>query len=310
MIKRPRIVIIGSANTDMVVRLPRIPKPGETVGEGLFSRSQGGKGANQCVAAARAGGDVSLIACVGADPFGQGAINQLAQEGIHVEHIHVISGTPTGVALITVDRFGENAISLAPGANERLSPAHIDAAEARFAEAAMVLVQLEIPFDTACYAIRKAHSLGVPVLFNPAPAREMPREILALVDTLVMNSLEAGLICKRPLNRHEDRIQAAQQLRSMGARRVVISMGARGALLSDEAGTEIIPSFPVTPVDTTGAGDVLCGTLAVRLADGDTMRQAMRFASAAASLSVAKSGSQTSAPERLMIRNFLELHGG
>lgn len=294
----------------MVVRLPRIPKIGETVGEGIFSKSQGGKGANQSVAASRAGGDVTLVACVGEDPFGQGAINSLAQEGIHVEHMHVIRGVPTGVALITVDRFGENATSLAPGANERLSPAHIDAAESCLADAEMILIQLEIPFETAMYSIRAAHRLGIPVLFNPAPARELPRDIIKMVDTLVVNTAEAALLCKMSMKKPSDRATAARYLHSLGARRVVISMGAKGVLMMDEGEIHTIPAFPVIPVDTTGAGDVICGTLALRLAHGDTMKDAMRFASAAASLSVTKHGAQSSAPERLMIHNFLELHGG
>ncbi len=307
--KRPRIVVIGSANTDMVVRLTRIPKPGETVGDGLFSRSQGGKGANQSVAASRAGGDVTLVACVGEDPFGQAAINSLAQEGIHVEHVHLITGTPTGVALITVDRLGENSISLAPGANERLSPAHIDAAESCMAKADMILIQLEVPFETAMYAIRAADRLKVPVLLNPAPARELSTEILQKVDTLVVNTPEAALLCKRPLKKQEDRVKAAEYLHQQGAKRVVISMGARGVTVLEDGHTDVVPAFPVTPVDTTGAGDVLCGVLALRLASGDSMPVALRAASAAASISVTKQGAQSSAPDRLMIYNFLDLHG-
>ncbi len=306
--KQPRIVVVGSSNTDMVVRLARIPAPGETVGEGIFSRSQGGKGANQAVAAARAGGDVTLIACVGDDPFGNGAVNVLAQEGIHVDHIQLVRGTPTGVALITVDRHGENAISLAPGANQRLSPAHIDAAESCIAKADYLLVQLEIPFETAIYAIKTAARLGTKILLNPAPAREIPGNLLHMVNTLVVNVPEAAILCGLPVHKRPEARKAASFLYEKGAQQVVVSMGANGAMAMKNGEVFQVPSFPVNTVDTTGAGDVLCGTLGLRLALGDSFKEALRFASAAASLSVTRTGAQAAAPERLAIHNFLDLN--
>lgn len=250
-----------------------------------------------------------MIASVGDDPFGQSAINALAQEAIHVEHIHLMPDTPTGVALVTVDRNGENTISLAPGANERLSPAHIDAAESCLSSADMILIQLEIPFETVLHSLRVAKRLEKPVLLNPAPARELGPEVLAMIDTLVVNTPEAAILCKHKLKTLDDLQQAAYELSAKGVPRVVISMGAKGAVYLEKGQFGIQASFPVSPVDTTGAGDTLCGALALRLASGESLASAMQFASAAASISVSKPGAQKSAPERLAIMNFLELHG-
>lgn len=306
--KRPRIVIIGSCSTDMSVRLRRIPGPGEIVGEGVFANSQGGKGANQAVAAARAGGDVTLIACVGDDALGSGAINALAQEGVHVDHIHLSKLAPTGVALISVDYQGENSISLAPGANQYLSPAHIDSAESCISKADVVLVQLEIPYETAIYAIRTAKRLGVPVLFNPAPAREIPHPILALVDVVVVNRMEAAVLCGPGTHPTHGIDSIAETLEGKGIRKMVISMGSKGVYARKHGIAKTIPAFQVSAVDTTGAGDVLCGTLGLRIAQGKSFWESLSFAMAAASLSVTKYGAQASAPERLAIHNFMEMY--
>ncbi len=306
--KRPRIVIIGSCSTDMSVRLRRIPGPGEIVGEGVFANSQGGKGANQAVAAARAGGDVTLIACVGDDAFGSGAINALAQEGVHVDHIHLSKLAPTGVALISVDYQGENSISLAPGANQYLSPAHIDEAESCIANADIVLIQLEIPYETAVYAIRAAKRLEVPVLFNPAPAREIPHSVLQMVDAVIVNRTEAAVLCGPGTQSSQSIESIATTMESKGIRKMLISLGSKGVYARKHGIGKAISAFPVTAVDTTGAGDVLCGTLGLRIAQGNSFWESLNFAMAAASLSVMKHGAQASAPERLAIHNFMEMN--
>lgn len=306
--KRPRIVIIGSCSTDMSVRLRRIPGPGEIVGDGVFANSQGGKGANQAVAAARAGGDVTLIACVGDDAFGSGAINALAQEGVHVDHIHLTKLAPTGVALISVDLAGENSISLAPGANHYLSPAHIDEAESCLAQADAILIQLEIPYETVMYAIHAAKRLGVPVLLNPAPAREMPHSILHLVDVVVVNRTEAAILCGPGTQPDQEIEKIAEILEAKGIRKLVISNGSAGVYARKNGIGKAIPAFAVSAIDTTGAGDVLCGTLGLRIAQGNSFWESLNFAMAAASLSVMKPGGQASAPERLAIHNFLEMN--
>lgn len=306
--KGPRLVVIGSCNTDMSVNVRRIPAPGETVGEGTFHNTQGGKGANQAVSAARAGGDVTLVACVGEDAFGLAAVNTLAQEGVHVDHIHQTAVSPTGVALITVDNDGENCIALAPGANQHLCPAHIDEAESCISRADFALIQLEIPYETAVYAIQTAKRLNVPVLFNPAPAREIPGSVLCDVNVLVVNQAEAAIVAGLDPSHPHSVERVAELLEEKGVNKVVISLGKNGVYARKNNIGRQIPAFPVEAVDSTGAGDVLCGSLCLRLAQGDSFWEALTFSMAAASLSVTRAGAQSSAPERLAIHNFLELN--
>lgn len=292
----------------MSVKLRQIPTPGETIGDGVFHNTQGGKGANQAVSAARAGGDVTLIACVGEDAFGLAAVNTLAQEGVHVDHIHQSAMAPTGVALITVDQAGENCIALAPGANKYLSPAHIDEAESCIGKADFILIQLEIPFETAEYAIRTAKRLQVPVLFNPAPAREIPASLLKDIDVLVVNKQEAAIVAGLHSSENHPVERIADVLEEKGVNKMVISLGKDGVYARKNNIGQQIPAFKVEAVDSTGAGDVLCGSLSLRLALNDTFWEALTFSMAAASLSVTRQGAQASAPERLAIHNFLELN--
>ena len=298
------IVVIGSSNTDMIVKSARIPRPGETVLGGAFSTASGGKGANQAVAAARAGGDVVFVARVGEDMFGERAVEGFRTDGLDVSRITVDLETPSGVALIMVDDAGENVIAVAPGANGRLSPADIDAASEAISGAALVLMQLEIPIETVRAAAETARAAGVPVILNPAPAQVLDTELLALVDIITPNETEAELLTGIAIT-HDDSIrEAAEALHHDGIGTVLITLGARGAYISSPGFTGIVPGFPVKAVDTTAAGDVFNGVLAVMLSEGKSLKDAAHFACAAGALSVTKLGAQPSAPTRDEIEKF------
>jgi ribokinase len=299
------IVVIGSSNTDMIVRMDRIPAPGETVLGGRFSTAAGGKGANQAVAAARAGGQVVFIARVGADSFGEQAIAGFTADGIDTRFIVRDDTAASGVACIFVDRNGQNSIAVASGANMRLSPADIRAAENVIAQAAMVLLQLEIPLETVEAAVQIAALHGVPVILNPAPARPLSDDLLQKVSILTPNEIEAGMLTGITVTDEASARQAAQILRSKGVAAVVVTLGDRGALLSGCDHAEIITAFKVMAVDATAAGDVFNGALALRLSEGRSIEEAIRFASAAAAISVTRLGAQPSAPRREEIEEFL-----
>ena len=303
----PRIVVIGSANIDMVVKVPHLPRPGETVRGGTFTRVQGGKGANQAVAASRAGGRVAFVAAVGADLLGQSAIAAYLGENIDISHVFQIEGSPTGVALINVSDEGENSISVAPGANNQLLPPRIEQAAGALGGAAMVLLQLEIPYPTVQAAVALAHAQGVPVLLNPAPARPLDGETLAKVHILVVNRIEAEMLSGHaPVHTAEDAAMAARRLRERGPAVVIVTLGADGAYVVGPEAEALVPAFRVKAVDSTAAGDIFCGSLSVALAKGMPLLEAVRFASAASALSVTKLGAQPSAPERAAIQAFIE----
>ncbi len=299
------IVVIGSSNTDMVVRVPRIPRPGETVLGKDFLMNPGGKGANQAVAASRAGGRVSLVARLGDDIFGRQAIENFLRDGIDVRFVRRSPGTPSGVALINVDGSGENSISVAPGANALLSVSDVEAADELLSTAGILLLQLETPLEAVVAAARMARSRGVPVILNPAPASRLSGDVLGLVSVLTPNESEAASLTGLPLENERTAERAAGRLRRSGVRAVVITMGERGAYVSSDEFSGLIPSFKVEPVDTTAAGDVFNGTLAVGLAEKKSLAESLRFAMAAAALSVTKPGAQASAPRRWAIEEFL-----
>jgi ribokinase len=300
------IVVIGSSNTDMIVQLDRIPAPGETVLGGRFSTSAGGKGANQAVAAARAGGQVVFVARVGADSFGDQAIAGFTADGIDTRFIVRDETTASGVACIFVDRNGQNSIAVASGANMRLTPADLGAAEGAIAQAAVVLLQLEIPLETVDVAVDIAAVHGVPVILNPAPAQPLPEELLRKVSILTPNEIEAGMLTGIRVTDEASAKKAAMALHDKGVATVVITLGDRGALLSNRDRTALVPAFPVKAIDATAAGDVFNGVLAVRLSEGKSIEDAVKFASAAAAISVTRLGAQPSAPTRLEIDRFLQ----
>jgi len=298
--KPPRIVVVGSSNADMIIQLDRIPRPGETVLGGAFSTAAGGKGANQAVAAARAGGQVTFIARVGQDMFGDQAVAGFVRDGINVKHVFRDQTAPSGVALIFVAKDGENSIAVASGANAKLSPADVRRAKAAFTGASVLVVQLETPLETVQAAADLAARAGVRVILNPAPAQRLPDELLKRISILTPNETEAELLTG---GTGED---AAAKLRARGVETVILTLGARGALIADNRGTRWVPGFKVKAVDTTAAGDIFNGALAVALAEGKTMDDAVRFANAAAAISVTRLGAQPSAPTRREIERFLK----
>jgi len=300
------LVVIGSSNIDMVLQLPHLPKAGETVGEGIFSQVNGGKGANQAVAAARAGGRVSFISSVGQDGFGQEAIASFQRAGIDTSGVLQVEGIPTGVALIFVDAKGENSIGVGPGANYQLLPHHIDQASQTIEQAELLLLQLEVPFETVSYAIKKAKELGTKVLLNPAPARSLPDELLSMIDILVVNETEAELISGLRLQAREDILKMAETLVAKGPETVIVTLGSKGAYLLAGGIGNWISAYEVEAIDTTAAGDVFCGSLAVSLMEHKNLATAVSFASAAAAISVTRLGAQPSAPSRAEILSFMQ----
>ncbi len=303
------IVVIGSSNTDMIVQTPHLPRPGETVLGGSFSTAAGGKGANQAVAAARLGGKVTLIARVGQDALGDQAVQGFTEQGIRVDHIVRDPQAPSGVALITVDRQGENCIAVASGANNRLGVADIESARERIAAADIVLMQLETPLETIEAATRMAHDREIRVILNPAPACPLGDALLRHVSILTPNETEAEFLTGIAVKGEESARAAAEALIGRGVQSVILTLGAAGAYVYTSTFQGRVESFPVASVDTTGAGDTFNGALAVALAEGHPMAQAVTFANAAAALSVTKLGAQPSAPDREGVEKFLQEHG-
>jgi len=304
--KKPDIVVIGSSNTDMIIRLARIPRPGETVLGGEFAMAAGGKGANQAVAAARAGGAVSFVARVGRDVFGDRAVAELRRDGISTVHIARTGQQPSGVALIFVTAGGENSIAVASGANAGLSPADVRKAEKAMASAKAVLLSLEIPLNSVLAAAALAAKRGIPVFLNPAPARPLPDKLLRFVSVLTPNETEAEILTGIRIDDDAAAGRAADFLLARGVRdAVIITLGRRGAFVAGPGFRRRLPGFKVRAVDTTAAGDVFHGALAVALAEGGGLSSAVRFANAAAALSVTKPGAQPSIPRRDEIESFL-----
>jgi ribokinase len=300
------IVVVGSSNTDMIIRLARIPRPGETVLGGEFLTAAGGKGANQAVGAARAGGKVALVARVGKDAFGTEAVAGLRRDGIDVRCVWRDSAARSGVALIFVGEDGENSIAVASGANAKLSSADVKKAAKAIRAAAILLVQLETPLTAVQAAVELAARAGVRVILNPAPARALPDSLLKFVSIITPNETEAQLLTGIKVTDEAAAAKASQMLRKRGVAAVILTLGARGAFLDDAHGQQLVPGFRVKALDTTAAGDIFNGALAVALSQGRAAAEAIRFANAAAALSVTRLGAQPSAPTRLEIERFLK----
>lgn len=295
-----QIIVIGSSNTDMVIRSKKMPRPGETVLGGDFMMNHGGKGANQAVAAAKLGGRTMFVGKVGDDVFGRQTVEMLSGLGIDVSHLGVSEKSPSGVALINVDDSGENSISVASGANADLSPADIDAAEEAIKNAALIIMQLETPLETVTHAAKLAKKHGVPVILNPAPApaKALPEELMANVDIIIPNETEAEIISGIEIKDGESELKAILKIQSMGVKTVIFTLGADGSLVCEDGKCDKVPSFKVKAVDTTAAGDTFCGALCVALSEGKGMIEAVRFANRAASISVTRMGAQQSIPTR------------
>lgn len=317
----PRVLVVGSINMDLVATVERAPAAGETVLGNTFQRTGGGKGANQAVAAARLGATVEMVGKVGNDPFGRERLQGLRAERVGTRCVAVEPGVPTGVALITLERSGENRIIVVPGANGQLSPADVARAASLslFDWAQIVLVQLEIPPATVAAVLEQATKHSVPVVLNPAPApaEPFPDSWWSQVSVIVPNRTEAALLSGVPTDTPEGVEKAARALLAKGVRRVVITAGREGAFVlgsepvdgltrTNDGQGRWIPAFPVEPVDTVGAGDTFCAALATGLAAGETLLSAARFAAAAAAIAVTRPGASAAAPTRAEVERFLE----
>jgi ribokinase len=297
--KRDRpIVVVGSLNMDLVMRTPRVPVGGETLHGHEFATLPGGKGANQAVACARLGGKVSMIGQVGDDSFGQTLRNGLAADGIDVAGVKQTASVGTGVAMILVEDIGQNRIVLAPGANGALTPADIDAQQAVIANAALLVVQLEVPLPVVQRAMALARAAGVAVLLNPAPASPLPDELWSQVDIVVPNESEASLITGIEVKDAPSAFAAARLLRSRGVACVLVTLGANGVALVDDTGERHLPAQLVKAVDTTAAGDTFIGGLAAGLIEGLSVDDAAALGQRASALCVTRHGAQPSIPYR------------
>jgi len=305
MPRKAQVVVVGSSNTDMILRVRRVPGPGETLLGGEFSTAAGGKGANQAVAAARAGGRVAFVARLGRDGLGDAALAGLRREGMDLSRVVRDAGKPSGVALIFVGDDGENSIGVAGGANQRLSTRDVAAAAPLIAGARVLLLQLETPLPSVGAAARLGRRAGVDVILNPAPARPLPDALLGRVTILTPNETEASLLAGVRVTGAASAARAARVLLARGVRTVIVTLGARGALVATRGGTRVVPGFRVRAVDSTAAGDVFNGALAVRLAEGRPLLEAVRFAHAAAAISVTRPGAQPSIPTRREILALL-----
>lgn len=295
---RQPILVVGSSNTDMVIKAAHLPRAGETILGGTFFMNPGGKGANQAVAIARLGGSVTFVCKTGSDIFGHQSQQLFEEEGINTSYVFSDSDHPSGVALITVDEKAENCIVVASGANANLLPSDLAKAEEAVEQADLVLMQLEIPMETVCFVADRAWRKGKKVILNPAPAHPLPGDLLRHLYLITPNETEAEMISGVPITDEASACEAARVLSEMGVRHVIITLGSRGALVYSEGKSELIPAYAVDAVDTTAAGDVFNGALTVALSEGRDLKEAVRFACKASAISVTRVGAQSSAPYR------------
>lgn len=300
-----QITVIGSSNVDFVMTMDHLPAVGESVSAETYMQTFGGKGANQAVGAARAGGDVRFVNCVGDDPLSQQMLENFRAAGIDTSYVWKERDISSGVALIMIGQAGSNYLSVIPGANARITPERVDSVAEAIRSSAIVLLQYEIPAETNARVLEIAKEAAVPVMWNFAPAKEIDRTLFELTTILVVNETEAAFL----LGTEEEQFSPEQmvtRLRALGPETVVITLGADGVTAGDGEELYQLPAFSVEAVDTTAAGDVYCGALAVGMSEGKSLKEALRFASAASALSVTKIGAQPSAPEREEIERFLE----
>ncbi len=306
-----RLVVVGSMNMDLVVHVPRLPRPGETVIGGEFRTYAGGKGTNQAVAAARLGASVTMIGCVGDDNFGRQLTDGLRKEGVDAAHVRVVSSTSTGIAMIAVEETGRNSIVVSPGANMCLTLEDIAVAREVIDGADALVMSLEVPMECVHEAARRARAGGVRVVLNPAPARALPAGLLAMVTALVPNEIETTWLTGLPVETVGQVEIAAHSLLAHGVDGVVVTLGERGALvLEPRKEGRHLPAYPVEVVDTTAAGDAFVAALAVRLAEGASLEQAARMANVAGALAVTRPGAQPAMPGREELERFMESRAG
>ncbi len=301
----PTIAVVGSSNMDLVVKSKRIPAMGETILGGDFIMVPGGKGANQAVAAAKLGAQVFFIAKLGDDIFGLQSLNNFRKEGVNTKYVLQTDEAPSGVALIMVDDEGNNVIVVAPGANHKLSPDDVKAAESDIASSGALVAQLEVPIETIEFSARLANKSNVPFILDPAPAQKLSAELLNMVDVLTPNETEAHILTGVEVKDRKSAEAAAQKLLECGVKNVILTMGASGYLSVGKEGKEFVAARKVTAADSTAAGDAFTGSLAVGLAKGQTLSQAALFANNVAAFSVTRMGAQPSMPTIEEIDKFI-----
>jgi len=302
-----KLVVIGSSNMDLVISLPRIPAIGETVLGGKSSMVFGGKGANQAVASIRSGGDIAFIAKVGNDLFGKNMKNHFKREGFQTDLILTDVSEPTGIAQIFVSEKGENSIAVAPGANMKLMPKDIEPFTDLIKNSKVVLLQLETPLETVEYIADIAYQNKVKLILNPAPAQKLDKNLLKKVWLITPNETEASLLTGIEVKDSSSAVKAAEHLLKMGIKNVIVTLGENGSLLCNKKGSEHFKAFKAKAVDSTAAGDVFNGTLAVAITNEESLQNAINFAAAAAAISVTREGAQPSIPTYTEIDTFLNL---
>lgn len=299
------IVVIGSSNTDLVIRTPQFPEPGETVIGGEFNTFAGGKGANQAVAASRLGADVTFVTKVGDDSFGKVAVQGFKKEGIRTDYIFTDKSLPSGVASIILNEQGQNSIIVAPGANNALSKENVQLVKETLQNADLLLIQLEVPLKTVLFSIELSYTLGVRVILNPAPAFELPKEVYTKIDVITPNETEAALLTGIEVVDSETASLAATKFLDLGVKHVVITLGENGLFYKNAQTEFLLPAIKTEVKDTTAAGDIFNGALAVALSEGENWHNALKFANIAASIGVSRLGAQTSVPFRNEVDNRL-----
>jgi ribokinase len=300
-----KITVIGSTNVDFLIKTDKLPGFGETVTGGVFFQNYGGKGANQAVGAARAGGNVTFVTCLGEDLYADNLMENFKKDGIETSFVFRDRVEATGSALIMLDKDGNNYLSVASGANYKLKTAHIDQALNTILEAEIIVMQMEIPFDTTKYVFELAAKHNKKVLFNLAPAKPFDLSVLKSTYAFVVNEIEASMVTGLKVETDDEIKTAAQALLTLGCKTAIVTLGARGSYVASPEFTGTVPAFKVKAVDTTAAGDVYCGSLAVAMVEGRSLVDAVRFAGAASAISVTRLGAQPSAPWRKEIDEFI-----
>lgn len=301
-----KICVIGSLNMDLIVRVERLPEAGETVGQGQFHTVPGGKGANQALAAARSGGEVQMLGSVGTDEFGKTLVQNLATAGVETELIRIVTNIPTGMAVILLEKGGGNRIIVIPGANDSTDVDFLNQTWHQVERGSILLLQHEIPAETNQWIMEKAAESDCRVFLNPSPYAPLTNAMLARVDTLFVNEIEAEKMSGNKVESADTAITAAELILNSGVQAVIVTLGSEGAVYCDGVETLYQPVFDVVPVDTTGAGDTFIGAYAASVSAGQTIREALQYASAAAALSVSRLGAQSSIPIRSEVEQFLK----
>lgn len=301
-----KIVVIGSSNTDLIAKVKKFPKAGETIKGVSYLQAMGGKGANQAVAAHRLGGTVKFVTSLGKDANGLNSLEYYKKEGLDVSLSLIVEDTSSGIAMIWVDEKGENSIVIISGANEMLSPGYIREIEKEILEADLIVLQMEIPYDTVKAICDLAYENKKQILLNVAPARKLDEDIIKKIDILIVNETEAEIVSGEIIE-HIGEDGIVDKLLALGVKTVVLTLGKRGCIAKNDQIYLQIPAFSVETVDTTAAGDTFCGALAAELSKGHSWKETLEFASAAAAICVTRMGAQPSIPTETEVRNFLKM---